>query len=159
MGRSCRWRLSFVFLQQEHDTFKEFSFLKPFPTHGAFLSKDNCPSAELKHGFSKFALPFSRNFETFTTKLETPSCNFRFTKLFQSANKLHEDLAQAQHSQPKRSFALGLLFHSVLSQSTVADFTPDKAAGFPTAVRQAGSFLYGLTTHKRAALADSRFKH
>ena len=22
---------------------KVFSFLKPFPTHGAFLSKDNCP--------------------------------------------------------------------------------------------------------------------
>ena len=58
--------------------------------------------------------PPARNFETFTTKLETPSCNFRFTKLFQSANKLHEDLAKAQHSQPKRSFALGLLFHSVL---------------------------------------------
>ena len=105
------------------------------------------------------SVPKPRNFETFTTKLETPSCNFRFTKLFQSANKLHEDLAKAQHSQPKRSFALGLLFHSVLSQSTVADFTSDKAAGFPTAVRQAGSFLYGLTTHKRAALADSRFKH
>ena len=54
MGRSCRWRLSFVFLQQEHDTFKEFSFLKPFPTHGAFLSKDNCQywTAQWPHKWS-----------------------------------------------------------------------------------------------------------
>ena len=65
----------------------------------------------------------SRNFETFTTKLETPSCNFTSTKLSQSANKLHEDLAKAFTDNQKQSSALGLLFHSVLSQRTVADFT------------------------------------
>ena len=96
----------------------------------------------------------ARNSETFTTKLETPSCNLTSTKLFQSAaNKLYEDLAKAQHSQPKRSFALGLLFHSVLSQRTVADFTQTSCR--LSLLLSAGGFLCGLTVHKqKAALAS-----
>ena len=55
------------------------------------------------------------------------------------------------HSQLKRSFALGLLFHSVLSQTHSRRLRSDKLQAFPTAVRQAGGFLYGLTTHKQNA--------
>ena len=53
---------------------------------------------------------FARNFETFTTKLETPSCNFMSTKLSQSANKLHEDLALTTKAKlcTRTSFSLGL---------------------------------------------------
>ena len=39
-------------------------------------------------------LPTPRNFETFTTKLETPSCSLTSTKLFQSANKLSRRLGK-----------------------------------------------------------------
>ena len=119
----------------------------------ALLSPSRRDFAALQQTFFAALAGKARNFETFTTKLETPSCNLKSTKLFQSAaNKLHEDLAKTWHSQPKRSFALELLFLG-LEPTHGRRLHSNKLQAFPAAVRQAGSFLYGLTAHKTKSCA------
>ena len=96
-----------------------------------------------------------RNFENFTTKLETPSCKLASTKHFQSANKLHKDLAKGLALTTKAKLCTRTSFSHGLEPTHSRRIHSNKLQAFPTAVRQAGSFLYGLTTHEqKAALAS-----
>ena len=56
--------------------------------------------------------------------LKLPVANSRPRSSSSQPTNFTKTWQKAQHSQPKRSSALGLLFHTVLSQRTVADFTP-----------------------------------
>lgn len=66
----------------------------------------------------------TRNFETFTTKLETPSCKLTSTKLFQSANRNFTKTWQRLALTTKAKLCTRTSFLTVLSQRAVADFTP-----------------------------------
>ena len=73
----------------------------------------------------------TRNFETFTTRLKTPSCKLTSTKLFQSANRNFTKTWQRLALTTKAKLCTRTSFLTVLSQRAVADFTPKQAAGFP----------------------------
>ena len=62
-----------------------------------------CPRQRFRALSPKTDSAFARNFETFTTKLETPSCNLTSTKLFQSANKLSRRLGTHNQSEASHS--------------------------------------------------------
>ena len=62
----------------------------------------------------------TRNFETSTTQLETPSCKLTSTKLFQSANRNLTKTWQRLALTTKAKLCTRTSFLSVLSQSAVA---------------------------------------